>query len=230
MWFVIVESAAPPMNNVRVKSIATGALIALLVALLAAGAIAWWRRCPSDPGAIVLVECSHQPGMAGGDWWHLSLDGSGNGNLVNDFNPRKKGRAISVPLAELQKAIRECRLCDLPSAIGAPGDPFPSNRMRIKTTNLDKTITLDHVDPRTVTDDDRRAFRLWNVIYRRVDNRSYIVEIIGKRNAVLFTLGKFSDFENTQWCAGAWNASHWDIPRWACIREITPGAGASSPK
>jgi hypothetical protein len=221
MWFVIVQSAAPPMNNVRVKSIATGALIALL----AAGAIALWRRCPSDPGAILLVECSHQGGNSAADyWWHLSLDGSENGNLVIDANlgTREKGRAISVPLAELQKAVRECRLCDLPSVIGAPANHFPTNRMRIKTTNLDKTITFEYVDPRKVKDDDRRAIRLWNVIYRRVDNRNYIVEVIGKRNAVLFTLGKFSDYENAQWCMVAWNESHWERAR---MREITPRAG-----
>ena len=229
MWFVIVESAAPPMNNVRVKGIATGALIALL----AAGAIALWSRCPSDPGAILLVECSHQGGYSETDyWWHMNLDGSGNGNLVIDERLRtsEKGRAIFVPLAELQKAVRGRRLCELPSVIGAPAVHSPTNRMRIKTTNLDKTITFEYVDPRKVKDDDRRAFRLWNVIYRRVDNRNYMVEVIGKRNAVLFTLGKFSDYENAQWCMVAWNESHWDEIRWARMREITPRASASSPK
>ncbi len=214
------------MNNLRVKSIATGALIALL----AAGAIALWSRCPSNPGAILLVECSHQAGNSVADyWWHLNLDGSGNGNLVIDANlgTRDKRRAISVPLAELQKAVRECRLCDLPSVIGYAATDHPRNRMRIKTTNLDKTITFESVDPRNVKDDDRRAFLLWNVIYRRVDDRNYIVEVIGKHNAVLFTLGKFSDYENAQWCMVAWNDSHWD---WARMREITPGESASSAK
>ena len=105
------------MNNVRVKGIATGALIAIL---LAAGAIALWSRCPSDPGAILLVECSHQGGYSETDyWWHMNLDGSGNGNLVIDERLRtsEKGRAIFVPLAELQKAVRErpgprASLCD----------------------------------------------------------------------------------------------------------------------
>jgi hypothetical protein len=226
MWSAIVESVAPPMKNVRVKSIAIGALIALF----AAGAIALWSRCPSDPGAILLVECSHRGGYSETDyWWHLSLDGSGNGNLVIDERLRtsEKGRAISVPLAELQKAVRECRLCELPSVIGVPAVDSPTSRMRIKTTNLDKTITFEWVEPRNVKDDDRRAFRLWNVIYHRVDNRNYIVEVIGKHNAVLFTLGKFSDYQNAQWCMVAWNDSHWD---WARMREITPGGGASSAK
>jgi hypothetical protein len=133
-------------------------------------AVLWfWHRCPDDPGVIVRIECSHDRGysLPNDHPWDLDLDGDGVGTLTihpGVTEQPEQRRHVSVSMAAFQKAIRENHLCELPSQIGAPTPDASTDRMRIRTTNLDKTITLDFVDPRKLSEDDRRAFRLWDVI------------------------------------------------------------------
>jgi hypothetical protein len=124
-----------------------------------------WNRCADDPGVIVRIEGFHQGGNATNDYsWDLDLAGDGVGTLRIKPGFTEQRRHVSVSMAAFQKAIRENRLCELPSQIGAPTPDAGTDRMRIRTTNVDKTITLDFVDPRKLSDQDRRAFRLWDVI------------------------------------------------------------------
>jgi hypothetical protein len=79
---------------------------------------------------------------------------------------------LSAPLrlAELQKAVYENHLGELPSQIGRAAPDSPTNRMRIKTTNIDKTITYEYVQPVDRNDDVvQRANRLWKVVQQCVD-------------------------------------------------------------
>jgi hypothetical protein len=119
------------------------------------------------------VECSHQAGTLTGDyWWNLDLDANGSGTLTINPGFSEKRQPLSVPLrlAELQKAVYENHLCELPSRIGRAVPDSPRDRMRIKTTNIDKTISYEYVQPDDRNDDVvHRANRLWKVIQQCVD-------------------------------------------------------------
>jgi hypothetical protein len=142
--------------------------IAALFAVAVVGAVLWyWQRCPSEPGIIQQVECSHRGGNATNDYsWNLKLDGAGNGTLTVNPGATEKRQALSVPkkIAELQQAIGEYHLCELPTQIGGPTADASSDRLRIKTTTLDKSITIDFVNPSEVNDDDRRAYRILKIV------------------------------------------------------------------
>jgi hypothetical protein len=138
---------------------------ALALAILCIAAVYWWwHLCPSDVGTLVELECTHEPGNATGDYsWTLKVDAKGNGtDVVDKKNPRSISAAHGI--REFQKALADSRLCELPSEIGGRVVDGGWGVMRIKTTTLEKTITLGYVQP-----DDRwnsevlRAEKLWQL-------------------------------------------------------------------
>ena len=149
--------------------------ITVVITLILGAAVLWyWRRCPAEPGRILQVECSHEGGMLANDfWWNLALDAKGNGRLIiSPGSTREKRLPIAVPktITQLQKAVDQWPLCNLPSNIGGAVPDESTDRMRIKTENIDKTITIQFVDPRNADDDVRRIYGLWKVIQDSVDN------------------------------------------------------------
>jgi hypothetical protein len=122
------------------------------------------KRILTDLGTILSVECWHEGGNATDDaQWSLTLDAQGNGSLAKSRRPPIR---VSVPKAipELTKAIRACRLSELPSRVGYTTVDHSANSLRIRTTTLDKTITIDFVP--AGDEDGRCAQELWGVIQR----------------------------------------------------------------
>jgi hypothetical protein len=119
-----------------------------------------------EVGPIVKVECHHSAGTTTGDYaWDLKIDARGHGELAIYEHIRLPARLpVTMPVAELQKLIQECNLGRLPSQIGLPTADAPKNRMRIRTANLDKTITIDFLEPKKETAETRCALRLWGLI------------------------------------------------------------------
>jgi hypothetical protein len=92
-----------------------GAVVAIL---LATGILWWTRRCPSDAGMLIELECSHHGGNATNDFdWNLRVDATGKGTIAVQS---KSAHSISMPQAiqDFQSALADSRLCDLPSEIG----------------------------------------------------------------------------------------------------------------
>ena len=134
-----------------------------LIAILAVAAVAWfWLRCPSDPGTILNVQCTHERGSMSATAWILQLDGQGNGNL----SIRGRRYVISSPqgIAQLQAVLPECRICDIPSDMGFDDVDHKVDRLRITTTTLDKSFTVQTV-PRDEMDVNYHRFeRMWKIV------------------------------------------------------------------
>jgi hypothetical protein len=150
-----------------------------LVAIAATVAVAWiaWfllrrglhqERILTDPGPILSVECTHKPGNATNDYeWSLTLDANGNGEFTkwpSLFSRRSVPISVPQQIPQLQKAVNDCRLSQLPSQIGGAVLDSSTDRLRIKTTHLDKTITIGFVQPAEDNDDVRCVYRLWTAI------------------------------------------------------------------
>jgi hypothetical protein len=154
----------------RLRKRRTKWLLVLGAALLCVGGVLWWlERCPSDLGTLVELEGSHSGGMTVGDsGWELKMDASGIGTVATWDGGKAPRRFTAAPrgLREFQKALTEYRLCDLPAQIGHRVPDSSWDRMRIKTTTLDKTIVISYVDPEHRHDRDVIcAQRLWELVY-----------------------------------------------------------------
>jgi hypothetical protein len=147
-----------------------------LVSTVAVVCIAWFllrrslkpERILTDPGTILSVECMHKPGNATDDYeWLLTLDATGSGTFTKWPSLFSRTSVpISVPkqIPQLQKAVNDCRLSQLPLQIGGAVPDSSTDRLRIKTTHLDKRITIGFVQPGDDNDDVRCAHRLWTAI------------------------------------------------------------------
>jgi len=149
--------------------------VAIAALILAVSVAVWYsQRCPSVPGDIVFVECSHVAGNEVGNliWWKLELDANGNGTLTvsRAGAPDRRG-PVSAPktIDALQNAIAQWPFCDLSSQIGGAVPDSSTDKMRIKTENFDKAVTIQFVDPRNIDDDVRHVNELWTEIQDCVD-------------------------------------------------------------
>jgi hypothetical protein len=131
-------------NRVAIASLA-------IVAIALAGWFWLTRHTNAEPiltdaGPILSVECRQGGAHLTNGEWSLTLDAQGNGFFAKWWNSPIK---VSLPkvIPELTKAIRACRLSELPSQVGYKTVDHGVSTMRIKTTNLDKTITIDFVPP-----------------------------------------------------------------------------------
>ncbi|HET6327276.1 MAG TPA: hypothetical protein VFG04_21520 [Planctomycetaceae bacterium] len=152
------------MHKSKRKTVLLKSLGGLLVATLLVAGVFWWtHRCPSDVGALVDLECSHERGNNPSDHsWTLKVDAAGKGTLVQE----RITRQISAPreILAFERALPDSRLCDLPSEIGGQVLDGARNTMRIKTTALDKTIALGYVPPDDPWDSAvLRAEKLWQL-------------------------------------------------------------------
>lgn len=129
----------------------------------------------TDPGTILSVECSHEAGNATNDYeWRLVLDANGKGTFTkwpSLFSSQSVPISVPHEMPEIQKAVNASHLSQLPAQIGAAVVDHSADRMRIKTTNLDKTITIEYVQPSDENDDARSARRLWAALQRCAPKR-----------------------------------------------------------
>lgn len=130
--------------------------------------LAWFFFWPApDPGQILAVECEFSQGYSLSSYsWDLKLDATGKGTYsLYGFRYKKRPSSISVPIAKLQQAIQDNALATLPSNLGERVPPdSPSVKMRIKTTKLDKTISLHWGDPGIFDIYHTRAYSLFFII------------------------------------------------------------------
>ena len=136
--------------------------VAVVVAILVAGALVWWsRRCPAELGPLVEITCSHQSGNLTGDYpWEMTLNADGKGDLIHNGVPR----TISAPkvMQEFKTKLGELPLCDLPALIGEPLVDGGWNLITIKFTNFEKTIGFGALSPEQRSNHDLvEAQKLW---------------------------------------------------------------------
>jgi hypothetical protein len=143
---------------------------ALGVLFVAAMVWRWSERRAT--GMILQVTCSYAGGSDKSDQsWDLVLDGGGDGLLttVGTF----PGRRIVAPetLVELQSAIAECDLRNMPSDSGAAKPDQAKCKITIRTTYFERTLTIQ--DPKKA-DGDVCAVRLWQIIQRCHDAQTAV--------------------------------------------------------
>jgi hypothetical protein len=148
-------------NRVAIASLA-------IVAIALAGWFSLTRHMSvepivTDPGSILSVDCIAEGGWPANGPWRLSLDAQGNGSFARWH---RSPIHVSLPkvMPELTKAIRKYRLSELPPPSEYGMVDHGTIALRIKTTTLDKTITVDRYP--FGDEEHRRALQIWDVIER----------------------------------------------------------------